>query len=102
MTPANLPGLVIDGFENPFAPYAVIRARPAESPVLRLEKIDSVAWMLIQATESIFSSRRTGLSAGRARITAYGAKGFSKPSITRPGRFAGVMNWARTVQTPAC
>src|SRR5579883_360240 len=47
VAPANLTRLVIDRFEHSLAPYAVVRAGPTESAILRLEEIDSVARMSI-------------------------------------------------------
>src|SRR5579863_8507682 len=53
MAPANLTGLIIDGFDHAFSPNSVIRTRPAVSAVSGLRKINTIAGMCVDDKQSI-------------------------------------------------
>src|ERR1035438_2254983 len=86
MAPANLARLVIDCFNNSFAPQTVIRTCPSIGAVRRLGKVDAITRMRINNKQP-----RLGVETRRA-IVGQTALVWSNKSAVRCGFFLRVRN----------
>ena len=86
--PADLAGLVVDGFEDAFAPDAVVGAGPAEGAVGGLGEVDAVAGVRVDDEQA-----GLGVEAGRAVVGQAAFVGRDQAAVGR-GLLCRDWEWA--------